>query len=112
MPSMSGHGVLVSVEGLQNLAQYFHLTTQFNASNDYIPFELKGATCVSIMVCKMIIETVFCQIIWKVLVQLNLKVGKMCLGSIDLLKQKSIISGRKFKDKMNLLKKKKPGLKN
>ena len=49
MPSMSGHCVLISVEGLQNLAQYFHLTSQSSGSNDNIPFELNGVTCVSIM---------------------------------------------------------------
>ena len=49
MPCMSGHCVLISVEGLQNLAQYFHLTSQSSGSNDNIPFELKGVTCVSIM---------------------------------------------------------------
>ena len=41
--------VLVSVEGLQNLAQYFYLTTPLSGSNGCIPFELRGATCVSIM---------------------------------------------------------------
>ena len=49
MPCMSGHCVLISVEGLQNLAQYFHLTSQSSGLNDNIPFELKGVTCVSIM---------------------------------------------------------------
>ena len=49
MPSMSGYCVLTSVEGIQNFAQYFQLTSQCSASNDYIPFELKGVTCVSIM---------------------------------------------------------------
>ena len=45
MPSMSGYCVLISVEGIQNLAQYFHLTSQSSA-NVYIPFELKGVSCV------------------------------------------------------------------
>ena len=49
MPSMSGHCVLISVEGLQNLAQYFHFTTPLSGSNGCIPLELRGATCVSIM---------------------------------------------------------------
>ena len=46
MPSMSGYCVLISVEGFQNLAQYFHLTSQSSASNVYIPFELMGVSCV------------------------------------------------------------------
>ena len=37
MPCMSGHCVLISVEGLQNLAQYFHLTSQPRESNSNIP---------------------------------------------------------------------------
>ena len=49
MPSTSGYCVLISVEGIQNLVQYFHLTSQCSASNDYIPFELKGVTCVRVM---------------------------------------------------------------
>ena len=49
MPSMLGCCVLISVEGIQNLAQYFHLTSQCSASNDYIPFELKVVTCVRVM---------------------------------------------------------------
>ena len=39
MPSMSGYCVLISVKGIQSLAQYFHLTSQSSASNVYIPFE-------------------------------------------------------------------------
>ena len=49
MPSMSGYCVLVSVEGIQNLGQYFDLTSQCSASNDYIPFELKGVCCFRVM---------------------------------------------------------------
>ena len=49
MPSVSGYCVLISVEGIQNLVQYFHLTSQCNASSDYILFELKGVTCVRVM---------------------------------------------------------------
>ena len=49
MPSMSGYCVLISVEGIQNLAQYFDLTSQCCASNDYIPFELKGVSCFRVM---------------------------------------------------------------
>ena len=49
MPSVSGYCVLTSVEGIQNLVQYFHLTSQCNASSDYILFELKGVTCVRVM---------------------------------------------------------------
>ena len=49
MPSMSGYCVLTSVEGIQTLAQYFHLTSQCNAYNDHIPFELKGVTCVRVI---------------------------------------------------------------
>ena len=47
MPCMSGHCVLISVQGLQNLAQYFHLTSQPRGSNDNNPFELKGLNLVS-----------------------------------------------------------------
>ena len=49
MSSVSGYCVLISVEGIQNLVQYFHLTSQCSASSDYVPFELKGATCVRVM---------------------------------------------------------------
>ena len=49
MPSVSGYCVLTSVEGIPNLVQYFHLTSQCNASSDYILFELKGVTCVRVM---------------------------------------------------------------
>ena len=49
MPSMSGYCVLISVKGIQNLAQYFDLTSQCSASNDYIPFELKGVCCFRVM---------------------------------------------------------------
>ena len=49
MPSVSGYCVLISVEGIQNLVQYFHLTSQCNASSDYILFELKGVTCVRVI---------------------------------------------------------------
>ncbi len=43
MPCASGHCVLTSVEGVQNLVHYFQLTS-FN-QNVYIPFELKGVKC-------------------------------------------------------------------
>ena len=49
MPSMSGYCVLISVEGTQNLVQYFHLTSQCSEFNDHIPFELKCVTCVRVM---------------------------------------------------------------
>ena len=42
MRSSFGSCVLTSVEGLQNLVQYFQLNS-CNRSN--IPFELKGVTC-------------------------------------------------------------------
>ena len=59
MPSMSGYCVLISVEGVQNLVQYFHLTSQCSASNGHIPFELKGVTCVRVMdVCNVIGQSV------------------------------------------------------
>ena len=59
MPSISGYCVLVSVEGIQNLVQYFHLTSQCSASNGHIPFELKGVTCVRVMgVCNVIGQSV------------------------------------------------------
>ena len=48
MPCMSGHCVRISVEELQNLAQYFHLTSQPRGSNDNIPFQLKGLNLVSV----------------------------------------------------------------
>ena len=57
--SMSGYCVLISVEGIQNLVQYFHLTSQCSASNGHIPFELKGVTCVRVMdVCSVIGQSV------------------------------------------------------
>ena len=43
MPCASGHCVLTSVEGVQNLVHYFQLTS-FN-QNVYILFELKGVKC-------------------------------------------------------------------
>ena len=49
MPSMSGYCVLTSVEGIQNFVQIFRLTSQCSQSNDPIPFELKGVTCVRVM---------------------------------------------------------------
>ena len=59
MPSMSGYCVLISVEGIQNLVQYFHLMSQCSASNGHIPFELKGVTCVRVMdVCNVIGQSV------------------------------------------------------
>ena len=59
MPSMSGYCVLISVEGIQNLVQYFLLTSQCSASNGHIPFKLKGVTCVRVMdVCNVIGQSV------------------------------------------------------
>ena len=42
-PSAMGYCVLISVEGIENLGEYFRLTSR---SNVVIPFELKGVTCV------------------------------------------------------------------
>ena len=42
MPSSLGNCVLTSVEGLQNLVQYFQLTSHVRG---VLPFELKGVTC-------------------------------------------------------------------
>ena len=154
MPSMSGYCVLTSVEGIQNLAQYFHLTSQCSASNDYIPFELKGVTCVSIMdvtndnvngesVVSGNLESVASpgnrEQRYAKLKEYNLrkiqknqknessdkkqarleterlrkktkeKVNLMKTGSIDLLKQETLITTEKCREKMNLLKKKMPG---
>ena len=38
-PSALGYCVLISVEGIENLGEYFQLTSRSNAM---IPFELKG----------------------------------------------------------------------
>ncbi len=43
MPCASGHCVLTSVGGVQNLVHYFQLTSC--NQNVYIPFELKGVRC-------------------------------------------------------------------
>ena len=43
-PSALGYCVLVSVEGVENLGEYFRLTSM---SNVVIPFELKGVTCIA-----------------------------------------------------------------
>ena len=46
MSSTSGHCILISLEGIQNLVQYFHITSHFEASNNEMPFELEGVNCV------------------------------------------------------------------
>ena len=43
-PSALGYCVLISVEGLENLGEYFRLTS---SSNVVIPFELRGVTCIA-----------------------------------------------------------------
>ena len=43
-PSALGYCVLISVEGIENLGEYFRLTSRSNA---VIPFELKGVTCIA-----------------------------------------------------------------
>ena len=43
-PSALGYCVLLSVEGIENLREYFRLTSM---SNVVIPFELKGVTCIA-----------------------------------------------------------------
>ena len=42
-PSALGYCVLISVEGIENLGEYFRLTSRSNA---VIPFELKGVKCI------------------------------------------------------------------
>ena len=43
-PSALGYCVLISVEGIENLGEYFRLTSR---SNVVIPFELRGVTCIA-----------------------------------------------------------------
>ena len=43
-PSALGYCVLISVEGIENLGEYFQLTSR---SNVVIPFELMGVTCIA-----------------------------------------------------------------
>ena len=43
-PSALGHCVLIPIEGIENLAKYFQLTSM---SDVVIPFELKGVTCIA-----------------------------------------------------------------
>ena len=43
-PSALGYCVLISVEGIENLGEYFQLTPK---SNVVMPFELKGVKCIS-----------------------------------------------------------------
>ena len=42
-PSVLGYCILISVEGIENLEEYFQLTSRSNAM---IPFELKGVKCI------------------------------------------------------------------
>ena len=72
MSSMSGFCVLISVEGIQNLVQHFHLMSQSSESNDHIPFELNGVTCVRVMDVRNVNVQHFCVIIKKVLFFFNL----------------------------------------
>ncbi len=41
----SGYCILTSVEGVQNLVQYFELTSCSQCQNVCVPFELKGVKC-------------------------------------------------------------------
>ena len=43
-PSALGYCVLISIEGVENLGEYFRLTSR---SNVVIPFELNGVTCIA-----------------------------------------------------------------
>ncbi len=45
MPCASGYCILTSVEGVQNLVQYFELTSCSQFQDVYVPFELKGVKC-------------------------------------------------------------------
>ncbi len=45
MPCASGYCILASVEGVQNLVQYFELTSCSQCQNVYVTFELKGVKC-------------------------------------------------------------------
>ena len=45
MPCASGYGVLTSVEGIQNLVEYFCLVSCFSGENFAAPFALKGVKC-------------------------------------------------------------------
>ena len=43
-PSALGHCVLIPIEGIENFAEYFQLTSM---SDVVIPFMLKGVTCIA-----------------------------------------------------------------
>ncbi|XP_028404015.1 uncharacterized protein LOC114526630 [Dendronephthya gigantea] len=45
-PSALHYCVLISVEGIENLAEYFRLTSRCNEANIVLPFELKGLRCI------------------------------------------------------------------
>ena len=45
MPCASGYSVLISIEGVQNLVEYFRLTANFCGQDFAMPFELKGVKC-------------------------------------------------------------------
>ena len=51
-PSAFGYCVLISVEGLENLEEYFRFTSR---SNCVIPFELKGVTCIATVLSARVI---------------------------------------------------------
>ena len=46
MPCASGYAVLTSVEGVENLAEYFHFMSNSCHLNLHIPFEVKGFNCI------------------------------------------------------------------
>ena len=45
MPYASGYAVLTSVEGVENLVEYFHFISNSCCLNLGIPFEVKGVNC-------------------------------------------------------------------
>ena len=46
MPCASGYAVLASVEGVENLVEYFHFMSNSCRLNVRIPFEVKGFNCI------------------------------------------------------------------
>ena len=56
VPCAFGYAVLISIEGLENLVDYFRLTSCLHSAvNSSIPFELKGVKCM------IISENTFCR---------------------------------------------------
>lgn len=46
-PCASGFCVLISMKGIENLAEYLRLTSKSSVTNSVLPFELKGVKCIS-----------------------------------------------------------------